>query len=60
MDFLNRQGSVEDSRCSLSYITKNTPENIERLKASILDEKGGQNRVTIIKMLEAKLKKLTK
>jgi len=54
----NQVGSVDDTRCSLSFINPKSKEDalgvVVRINESIENEKQNQNRITVIKMLESK------
>lgn len=57
---INQSGSVDDIKCSLSFIKQCTPQTISLLTNSLENERQNKNRATVIKMLEAKIKKLNK
>ena len=50
-------GSVEDIRVTLQLTNEISP---QRLRNEIAYEKNNKNRATVIKMLESKLRKMTK
>lgn len=60
MGALNKAGSVDDIRCGLAFIKKGDTRYIVDLQDAIADEKKGANRITVIKMLEAKLRTIQK
>jgi len=57
---INSLCSIDDLRCQLSYYTKGTPKNIADLEEAIEYEIQNKNRVSAIKMLNAKLKSCRK
>lgn len=61
-DLICNKGNADDVRCTLSYIDadklKGNEYYIELLNQSIKAEKINRKRSTVIRMLEAKLKKL--
>jgi hypothetical protein len=56
-DVINNKGSVEDIRCSLSYCTN---KDMDYLKRSLEYEPEHKNRSVVIKMLQAKIRKIEK
>ena len=52
---LNQRGNIDDIKCSLSFGYSK-----EDLLEALHDEKQNKNRQTVIKLLEAKLRKLLK
>lgn len=59
MGLINKEGSVDDIRCRLKLI-EGKRVYITDIQDAIDEEKKGANRSTVIKMLEAKLRKLNK
>lgn len=62
MHLINNQGSVEDIKCSLGYMKfkshKELLGDLFLLEESLKDEKMFRNRITVIVMIEKKIKSL--
>lgn len=64
MDVIQYRGSVDDIRCSLQHMNPQSKaearDNLEYLRRSFDYEVKKKNRVTVIKMLHAKINKIKK